>query len=244
MTVFMKKIRKKFGAAIYQYQLIDPNDHILVAVSGGKDSLLMITLLMEMKKKYRFTYEITACHLKNELTEPSLRESTAAYLENYFQELGVNYIIKELPTVSASDKDKEVSCFWCSWLRRKMLFDIAREKGIHKIAFGHHRDDMNETFLINLFYHAKIATMPIKLALFNGSLTIIRPLALLGEDDIKKAARMMELKATTCLCPFAGNTKRDYVKGLLNQVEKEFKNIKSSVFSALEYSKIDPTYLN
>ena len=244
MTVFMKKIRKKFASAIVQNNLIQDNDHILVAVSGGKDSLLMITFFQEMIKKYRLKYKITACHLKNEMTEPKLKEETAVYLESYFKQLDIPFVIQDLPTISSSDKDKKVGCFWCSWIRRKHLFDLAREMGIQKVALGHHKDDINETFLINLFYHGKLATMPIKLELFDGDLTIIRPMAYIDESDIKKAAGMMNLKISTCLCPYAGNTKRSYIKNLISEIEKEFKPVRNNLFSSLKYDKIDPTYLN
>lgn len=240
----MKKIRKKFGTAIVQNKLIVDGDHILVAVSGGKDSLLLLTLLVESQKRFPINYKITACHLKNELSDPVIREETAEYLESYFKNLNIPYIIRDLPVQSTSDSDKKVGCFWCSWMRRKILFQIAEELNIQKVALGHHKDDVIETFLLNLLHHGKLCTMPVSLDMFNGNLQLIRPLAYVPEDDIIKMVNKMDLQTGTCLCPYAGNTKRDAVKNLIKYMEKDFGHVKTSIFNATFADKIDPTYMN
>lgn len=238
------KIRKKFGSLIVEHKLIEDDDHILVAVSGGKDSLLLLTLLVEARKRFPIDYKITACHLKNELTEEKLREETALYLENHFKSLNIPYIIEELPVIKESNPKKKLSCFWCSWLRRKYLFQLASKNNIKKVALGHHKDDVIETLLLNLFYHGKIATMPAKLSMFDGELTLIRPMASINESDILKTVKDMGLKTSSCLCQMAGNTKRNTMKEIIKDLEKEFKHIRTSLFNATEYDKIDPTYMN
>lgn len=243
MSRIDKKVKKKFATAVLQHGLIQDGDHILAAVSGGKDSLLMITLLAEGRNRLPVKYEVTACHLKNELSEPALRENTALYLKEYFETLKVPYLIEELPVVSKSDAHKPVNCFWCAWLRRKTLFNIAKEKGFNKLAFGHHQDDINETLLLNLFYHGRMATMPMKLSLFKGGLILIRPLAFAQEKEIRTTVFNMGLKPATCLCQFAGKTRRDTIKKLIDQLEGPFPQIRKNLFSALDYQKIDPEYL-
>ncbi len=239
-----KKLRKKFGATIMQYQLVNEGDHILVAVSGGKDSLLMLTFFNEIKKKAPIDFKITACHLKNELTEEKLREETAHYLESYFKDLKVDYIIDDLPVISTSSKDKKIGCFWCSWQRRKTIFNIAGERKMNKVAFGHHKDDIIQTLLMNLFYHGKFGTMPIKLKIFNGEITLIRPMGALKEAEIKKVVNYMGLKVSTCLCPYAKDNKREHMKEVINNLEKEYKSIRNCLFKASHSNNIDSNYLN
>lgn len=243
MSRIDKKVKKKFATAVLKQNLIQENDHILVAVSGGKDSLLLLTLLAEGRKRLPISYTITACHLKNELTTPAIKEETAHYLEDYFQKLDVPYIIQDLPVIQKSAKNKPISCFWCLWLRRKTLFDIAKQNKIKKLALGHHKDDINETLLLNLFYHGRIATMPIKLSLFKGDLILIRPLAYILEKEIKTTVHHLGLTPYTCLCQFSGKTKRDQIKTIIQQLEEPFPQIKKNLFSALNYQKIDPEYL-
>jgi tRNA(Ile)-lysidine synthetase-like protein len=240
----IKKLKKKFGTAVVQYKLIEENDHILVAVSGGKDSLMLLSLLVEGMKKYPIDFKVTACHLKNELTEPEERERTASYLKKQFETLNVPYIIRDMPVVSTSNSEKKLNCFWCSWVRRKILFDIAKELDIKKIALGHHKDDIIETFLMNLFYHGKIATMTNKLSMFDGKMTLIRPMALLRESDIVKAVKEAGFKTGTCLCPFAGNTKRAYIKEVIGRLEKEFPHIRSNLYNATFADRVDMNYMN
>ncbi|HCL58061.1 MAG TPA: tRNA 2-thiocytidine(32) synthetase TtcA [Spirochaetia bacterium] len=239
-----RKARKKFGAAIVAHKMIEEGDTVLIAVSGGKDSLLMVKLFADFQKKAPIDFKIIACHLKNELTEPALREKTAAYVEQVFKDLNIPYIIKNLPTVSESKKDKPVSCFWCSWLRRTYLFKIAKDMGIKKLALGHHKDDMIETFLMNLFYHGKLSTMPMKLQLFKGDLSIIRPLGLLLEKEIAIVSQEMGFIPATCLCAFAGNTKRNSMKEMISEIEKEVKSVKTNLFNACDFSNIEKEYLN
>jgi len=238
-----KRLKKNFTRAIIKYNLIENNDKILVAVSGGKDSLLMLHFLAEARDNFFKKYDIIALHLKNEILEPQTREEIANNLKKEFNRLKVEYIIEELP-VKEESKKEEIGCFWCSWLRRKKIFTIAQNLGISKVALGHHRDDIIETLLLNMFYHGKFATMPIKLKLFDGKMTIIRPMALIEEKDILRLSKGFQIPVTSCSCPFAKNTKRAYLKELINSLEKEFKNIRLNLFKSTIHKNIDQNYLN
>ncbi|HOJ50131.1 MAG TPA: tRNA lysidine(34) synthetase TilS [Spirochaetota bacterium] len=238
-----KRVKKKFSSAIIKYNLIENNDKILVAVSGGKDSLIMLKFLAEARENFFKKYDIIALHLKNELIENSKREEIAKYVKKFCEEQAVKLIIDELPVKTESKKDK-IGCFWCSWIRRKKIFETAEKYNISKVALGHHKDDIIETLLLNLFYHGKFATMPVKLQIFDGKITIIRPMALIEEKEIEKLVKGLEIKTVKCACPFDGNTKREYIKNLINNLEKEFKNIRVSLFNSTNYEKIEKIYLN
>lgn len=245
MSRTVLKVRKKFGTAVVTHKLIENNDRILVAVSGGKDSLVMLKLLCDIKKKFPISYKLLACHLRNDLSPLDIREKTADYLQKIFAEWDVEYIMEDLSVAATSAEDKRLGCFWCSWQRRKRLFELCEKYGMNKLALGHHRDDINETLLMNLFYHGKLATMPIKLSMFNDTLTLIRPLAYVGEKEIRTTAQNWELTVTKCSCPYAQFSKREYLKELIERLEKEYnKNIRGTLFNAARFDRIDPTYLH
>ena len=125
------------------------------------------------------------------------------------------------------------SCFVCARSRRTQLFDLARRKGCSKLAFGHHKDDLIETFLINIFYSGNISTMVPRQDLFGGNLSLIRVLAYIEKDDIISIAEKLGLRAVKNLCPLSGNTRRDSVRAILGTIDQEIPGVKSSLFSAL-----------
>jgi tRNA 2-thiocytidine biosynthesis protein TtcA len=154
-----------------------------------------------------------------------------------------HYIMEktDIGTLSHSDFNKKNPCFLCSRLRRKRIFEIADVEGCNKIAFAHHRDDIIETLLINLFYGREISTMMPNQQIFGGKLHIIRPLAYLREELVKKYSKERNFPVLKNDCPSSTNSRRLYVKNLLNELEKENKDIRDNIFKALSHVK--PDYL-
>ncbi|MCX5702986.1 MAG: tRNA 2-thiocytidine(32) synthetase TtcA, partial [Candidatus Omnitrophica bacterium] len=162
-------ISKRVGKAIMDYGMLADGDKIAVAVSGGKDSLTLLRVLNDRKKFVPVKYELLAIHI--DLGYP---RSCAKKLEKYFKKIGVKYIIKKVDIIRKT-KPEEISCFWCSWNRRKALFETANRLGFSKVALGHHKDDIIETILLNLFFQGEISAMSPKQELFGGKITLIRP---------------------------------------------------------------------
>ena len=146
-------ISKRVGKAIIDYNMLSDGDKIAVAVSGGKDSLTLLRVLNDRRAFVPIKYEILAVHI--DLGYP---RSSAKALEKYFKKIGVNYHIEKVDVLKKTKK-KDISCFWCSWNRRKALFEAADRFGCNKVALGHHKDDVIETILMNLFFQGEISAM-------------------------------------------------------------------------------------
>ncbi len=231
----MKRI---VGKAIHTRQMIGDGDHILVAVSGGKDSLAMLWQLKERIKRIPITYRITAVHV-----DPGFGVDSAGQMEQLFSSNGFDskIISSDFGPRAHSPENRENPCFLCSRLRRKILFETASELGCNKIAFGHHKDDLIETFFLNVFFGASISTMLPVQSLFNGKLTIIRPLFLLDEKTIERYARSMAWPEISLGCPTAGSSRREDIKNMLDRFYRSNKKIKGNIFHALQ--NVNPAYL-
>ena len=230
---------KRFvGKGIRTRQMIRDGDHILVAVSGGKDSLALLWQLKEHIKRIPISYRITAVHV-----DPGFGADSGARMETLFSANGFeSRIIKgDFGPKAHSPENRENPCFLCSRFRRKILFETASELGCNKIAFGHHKDDLIETFFLNVFFGASISTMLPVQRLFNGNLTIIRPLFLLDEKTIKGYARSMDWPEINLGCPTAGSSKREDIKNMLKRFYRSNKKIKGNIFHALQ--NVNPEYL-
>jgi tRNA 2-thiocytidine biosynthesis protein TtcA len=230
------RISNLIGKAIGDYNLIEDNDRILVAVSGGKDSLTLLSLLKERQKWAPIKFEIFAAHIKTDFACSSCIHNEV--LEKFFKKLDVEHVFKEIKVL---DKEKKTTCFWCSWNRRKALFEIADQLKCNKIAFGHHKDDIVETTLLNLFFLGEFSTMNPYQEMFDGKIIIIRPLCYVEEFMTKKYAQENGLPNQLCKCPFGQDSKRKYVKGIIKDVEKKVPgmNIKTNIFKSLARVKAD-----
>ena len=241
MAYWAKEIRSLMGKAIHRYGLIQEGDRILVGVSGGKDSLSLLHLLNERRKRVSITYELIPVHI--DMGFGSGRQES---LRNFFETKGLSYCIEEtqIGELAHSRENRENPCFLCSWERRKLIFKTAHRLHCNKIAFGHHKDDIIETFLLNLFYSAEISTMLPMQTMFKGEMTIIRPLALIEEKKIERFAREMELPIVPSGCPSSGSTKRKEIKELIASLEKKNTKIKGNIFRSLSNVKLDYLYMN
>jgi tRNA 2-thiocytidine biosynthesis protein TtcA len=167
----------------------------------------------------------------------------AEILKRFFEAKGLPYYIEftDIGRRANSPENRENPCFLCSWERRKRLFHLAHRFNCNKIALGHHKDDIIETLLLNIFYSAEISTMVPVQSLFKGKITLIRPLALLEEKKIERFAREMGLPFGASGCPSSGKTKRKVVKDLIEALSKKDRRLKGNIFRALSNIKLDYT---
>ncbi|HSB05157.1 MAG TPA: ATP-binding protein [Thermodesulfobacteriota bacterium] len=240
MAYWKKEIRSLMGKAIHRYGLIEDGDRILVGVSGGKDSLTMLHLLHERKKRVLIDYELIPIHI--DLGYDSSRQGP---LREFFVARGLSYHIEptQIGKLAHGPENRENPCFLCSWERRKRIFQMAHRLNCNKIALGHHKDDIIETFLLNIFYSAEISTMLPVQTMFKGKLTIIRPLALIEERKIERFAREMGLPSGPSGCPLSGKTKRKEIKELIQTLEKVNPQTKRNIFRSLSNVKWDYTLM-
>ncbi len=227
-----KLLRREVGRAINYFSMIEPGDRVMVCISGGKDSLTMLELLMHMQKHAPVSFELLAVNLDQK--QPGFPEEV---LPGYFESLNVPYRILEEDTYSlVTDMVPEgkTYCGWCSRFRRGILYKFARQNGYNKIALGHHRDDMVETLFLNLFHGGKLKTMPAKLLSDDGTNVVIRPLAYCREKDIERYAGLAQFPIIPCnLCGSQDNLQRQVIKSMLNEWDREHPGRVESIFRAL-----------
>jgi tRNA 2-thiocytidine biosynthesis protein TtcA len=215
-----KRLRHQVGRAIADYGMIEDGDKVMVCLSGGKDSYTLLDLLLQLQKKAPVRFTITAVNLDQK--QPGF---PAHVLPEYLRALGVDFTILEQDTYSVVKRvipEGKTLCSLCSRLRRGALYAHAEREGFTKIALGHHRDDLVVTFFLNLFHHAKLATMPPKLRSDDGKHVVIRPLALCAEDEIAAYAESRAFPLIPCtLCGSQETLQRKQVKKMLDGWERE-----------------------
>jgi len=226
-----KEIKRLTGKAIHTKDMIRDGDHVMVAVSGGKDSLALLWLLKERIKRVPIDYRITAVHV-----DPGFGANSADKMTSFFVAHGFEFrvIESDIGPKAHGPQNRENPCFLCSRLRRKLLFQTAEEVGCNRVAFGHHKDDLIETFFLNVFYGASISTMVPVQGLFGGKLTVIRPFYLVDEDLIRRYAQLMDWPEISLDCPTAGSSKREEIKNMLKHFYRSNRKIKGNIFHALQ----------
>lgn len=215
-----KRLRHQVGKAIADFGMIENGDKVMVCLSGGKDSYTMLDVLLQLQKKAPVEFSITAVNLDQK--QPGF---PGHVLPDYLRSLGVDFHIIEQDTYSVVSRvipEGKTMCSLCSRLRRGALYTYAEENGFTRIALGHHRDDLVNTFFLNLFFHAKLSGMPPKLLSDDGKHVVIRPLAYVREDDIEQYAALKDFPIIPCnLCGSQENLQRKQVKRMLQQWERE-----------------------
>lgn len=226
-------ISKKVGKAINDYDLICDADRIIVGVSGGKDSLCLLKVLRDRLSYVPIKYSLLAVHV-----DFGFHKALTKKLVKYFETEGFEYRIEKSDVLLKTPRLK-INCFWCSWSRRKILFEIARKLGIKKIALAHHKDDIIQTTLLNFLFQGKISTMCPKQELFGGQRVIIRPFCYVQEKDIKALAKELKLLWPGCKCQNQKNSKRSFVRNLIKEAERLSPNVKTNIFRSLTRIKTD-----
>ena len=226
---FLEKIRSKVGKAIADYQLIENNDKILVAISGGKDSMALLDILNNRKKALPITFELKAVHIQ--LTDVPYH-TDEKYLQEFCNQRNIEF---ELITDDTSIiQEGKQPCFYCAWNRRKLLFEYAVKNRYKKVAFGHHRDDMIETLFINMIYHGELSSFPVKIDMFDGKLDIIRPLIYTSNAELKRYVQLINYKALPYDCPFAEFNQREKFGKLISDFHQLHPKASQNIFQALQ----------
>lgn len=225
-----RRIVSRFQKAITQYHLIDDGDRILAGLSGGKDSLCLLEMLARRKRIHRPKFEVEAIHIRMD----NIRyETDTAYLSEFCRQ---NDVPLHIVTTRFDDTidTRKPKCFLCSWHRRKQMFNLAQQLGCNKIALGHHQDDIIHTALMNIFFQGHFSTMPVSLKMAKMPLTIIRPLCLVAESDIRQYAAQRQYEKQLKLCPYETASQRTEIRKIFEDAERLNPEIRYSVWNALE----------
>jgi tRNA 2-thiocytidine biosynthesis protein TtcA len=235
-----KRLCRQMGQAITDYNMIEADDKVMVCMSGGKDSYGLLDILLKMQARAPIHFDIVAVNLDQK--QPGF---PAEVLPNYLTQLGVPFHIETQDTYSiVKDKIPEgkTMCSLCSRLRRGILYRVAGELGCNKIALGHHRDDILQTFFLNMFFGGKLKSMPPKLVSDNGEFVVIRPLAYVAEKDLVRWAQHRAFPIIPCtLCGSQDNLQRQLVGEMLRDWEKKHPGRIENMLAALQ--NVVPSHL-
>lgn len=235
-----KRLRREVGRAIEDFNMIEDGDKVMVCLSGGKDSYAMLDILMNLQKSAPISFEIVAVNLDQK--QPGFPEHI---LPEYLESIGVEFHIVERDTYSIVKEvvpEGKTTCGLCSRLRRGTLYGFAEKIGANKIALGHHRDDILETFFLNMFYGGKLKSMPPKLVSDDGKNMVIRPLAYAREKDIAEYGELKQFPIIPCnLCGSQENLQRQVIKEMLNGWDKSHPGRIETMFRSLQH--VVPSHL-
>ncbi|HEX8614280.1 MAG TPA: tRNA 2-thiocytidine(32) synthetase TtcA [Telluria sp.] len=235
-----KRLCRQVGQAIGDFNMIEDGDKVMVCLSGGKDSYALLDILLTLRERAPIHFEIIAVNLDQK--QPNF---PADILPAYLTKLGVPFHIENQDTYSIVKRlipEGKTTCSLCSRLRRGILYRVADELGCNKIALGHHRDDILETFFLNMFFGGKLKAMPAKLVSDDGKHMVIRPMAYVKEADSERYAEVKQFPIIPCdLCGSQENLQRKQIKNLMREWEKKYPGRVESIFSSL--STVVPSHL-
>ena len=231
-----KALNRGVGKALHRYNMISDGDRIVVGLSGGKDSLVLMWILNERRSRILINYDLFVVYI-----DPGFDGGFSKSLENYCKKTGFNLRVErtDYGILAHSSQNRENPCFLCSRLRRQRLFEIADELGCNKLALGHNKDDIIETLFLNICYAGEISTMVPHQTFFEGRFTLIRPLAFTDENIIRRFAKEQQFPDFINPCPTAKVSKRQEIKTLLQQLYRTNKKIKGNIFRALSHVKTE-----
>ena len=235
-----KRLCRQVGQAIMDFNMIEEGDRVMVCMSGGKDSYGMLDILLKMQQRAPIKFELVAVNLDQK--QPGFPDHI---LPEYLKALGVEYYIETQDTYSIVKRnipEGKTMCSLCSRLRRGILYGVARKLQCNKLALGHHRDDMLQTFFLNMFFAGKLKGMPPKLTSDNGEFVVIRPLANVAEKDLVRWATHRQFPIIPCtLCGSQENLQRVQIGNMLREWEKKYPGRTETMFTALQ--NVAPSHL-
>jgi tRNA 2-thiocytidine biosynthesis protein TtcA len=223
-----RKICNKTGKTILEHNMLEEGDRLLVGLSGGKDSYILLEALANRRKALPFKFNLTAIHVSIEQTGYQIDNS---YMIDFCRKMEVPFIHKRLE-IDLENQSKS-PCFLCSWNRRKTIFDVSKELKCNKIAFGHHRDDALETFMMNMLYHGSISSMPYKLKMFEGRVHLIRPLLSLWEEELLVYSQISDFPIEEKKCKYDDQTKRFLTRNILKELYDQYPASKTNMFNSM-----------
>jgi tRNA 2-thiocytidine biosynthesis protein TtcA len=227
-----KRIASEVGTAITRFELIEEGDHILVCLSGGKDSYTLLDMLMRMQRRAPVDFKLTAFHLDQK--QPGYPEGI---LREYLEGVEIPFEIAEEDTYSVVREKlaKDATpCSLCSRLRRGIIYSRAEALGCNKIALGHHRDDSVETLLLNLFHSGQLQGMPARYKTDDGRFDVIRPLIFVAEEEIRRYAELREFPIIPCNLCGSIEGQRKFIRRTLDELEETIPHIRNSVLAAMK----------
>ncbi len=228
--ILLRRISRRFQKALTDYHLIQDADRILVGLSGGKDSLCLLEMLARRRRILKPSFDVEAVHVRMD----NIRyETDISYLEQFTADLGIRLHIVNTGFEYDESKGKP-RCFLCSWQRRKQMFNLAQELGFNKIALGHHQDDIIHTAMMNIFFQGHFSTMPASLTMKKMPITIIRPLCLVAEKDIRLLADLHHYQKLIKICPYETDSHRADMADMFAKIEMMNPEARYSVWNALE----------
>lgn len=231
-----EKIFRRMRKAMKEYPIVEEGDRILVALSGGKDSLCLVEMLARQHRIFVPRFDLEAVHVR---MENIAYESSTEELGRFCERHGIKLHILTT-SFNASTDNRHTPCFLCSWQRRKAIFNFAQEHGFNKIALGHHMDDILHTALLNLFHEGRFDSMPPVLHMQKMPLTIIRPLCLIHEADIARLSEEKGYPQQIRRCPYEHDSRREEMKRLFTTIETLNPEARYSLWHALENSSTAP----
>jgi tRNA(Ile)-lysidine synthetase-like protein len=231
------KICRKVEKTILKEMLLEEEDHLLLGLSGGKDSMVLLETLANLKKSLPFEFKISAVHIK---VKNVLYAMNVDFMQQLCDSLKIPLYIREIEPNFEQDK-KKAPCFVCSWHRRKEIFNLGKELNCNKLAFGHHLDDAVETLLMNMMYHGSISSLPYSIEMFDGRVKLIRPLLDVREKEILEFSRLREYPSAEKSCIHDNRTKRSNTRRLIDLMDENYENSSINIFKALD--NFYPEYL-
>lgn len=230
-----QKEKRLIGKAMHTYRMLNADDRVLLAVSGGIDSMVLARVMHIWQEKTPFSFTLIPVHI-----DPGFTRTDHAKIKGEIDNIGLSLQIEKTKIGEdlLASGTKNI-CFSCARRRRNKLFELARHHNCNKLAFGHHKDDIIETFFINLFYGGNLSTMVPCQPLFEGSLKLIRPLAFLDKSQIRKLATIFQLKETTGPCPMEEKSRRNHIRNMLAAIYQQEPDVKNNIFASLANVRSD-----
>lgn len=233
----MRRILSRTRAAVDDYKMIKNGDKIAVGVSGGKDSVMLLKVLCELKRFYPEKFDVVAITLDMRFDN---KDGDFSKISQMCEEYGIEYVIKstELYEIIFNIRKESSPCSLCARMRRGILHDTAKELGCNKIALGHHLDDAAETFMMNLLIESRVGCFSPVTYLSRKDITMIRPLVYIREREIEQAVTRLDLPIVKSLCPANENTKREDAKNLLKTLSTEYGDVPEKIVGAMQRGEV------